>query len=101
MSRAAISVERVRYNRAEESVTVSKKQFGSSPEESRSYPVADFLALLASHIPAPYESLTYYYGVYSSNYRGKQRRENKEEQKTELVLMENGKASAGGCGLHP
>ena len=101
MSRAAISVERVRYNRAEDSVTVSKKQFGPSPEESRSYPVADFLALLASHIPAPYESLTYYYGVYSSNYRGKQRRENKEEQKTELVLMENGKASAGGCGLHP
>ena len=72
MSRAALSVERVRYNRAEDHVTVSKKPFGSSPEESRSYPVGDFLALLASHIPAPYESLTYYYGVYSSSHRGKQ-----------------------------
>jgi len=38
MSRAAISVERVRYNRAQDSVTVTKKPFGSSPEESRSYP---------------------------------------------------------------
>ena len=64
MSRAAISVERVRYNRAQDSVTVTKKPFGPSPEESRSYPVGDFLALLASHIPAPYESLVYYYGVY-------------------------------------
>jgi hypothetical protein len=25
--------------------------------------IPDFLALLASHIPAPYESLTYYHGV--------------------------------------
>ena len=53
MSRAALSVERVRYNRAEDSVTVTKKPFGSSPEECRSSPVGDFLALLASHIPAP------------------------------------------------
>jgi len=96
MSRAALSVERVRYNRAHDSVTVSKKPFGSCPEESRSYPVGDFLALLASQIPAPYESLTYYYGVYSSSYRGKQRRQNKEEQETELVLMNTGKGTAGG-----
>jgi hypothetical protein len=59
MSRAALSVERVRYNRAEDTVTVYKKPFGSSPEESRSYPVGEFMALLASHIPAPYESLVY------------------------------------------
>ena len=96
MSRAAISVERVRYNRAHDSVTVTKKPFGSSPQESRSYPVGDFLALLASHIPAPYESLVYYYGVYSSSYRGKQRRENKEEQETELVLINSAKATADG-----
>lgn len=94
MSRAALSVQRVKYNRAEDSVTVTKKPFGSSPEESRNYPVGEFMALLASHIPAPYESLTYYYGVYSSSHRGKQRRENKEDQETELVLIENGKASA-------
>jgi hypothetical protein len=96
MSRAAISVQRVRYNRAEDSVTVSKKQFGPSPEESRNYPVADFLALLTSHIPAPYESLTYYYGLYSSSHRGKQRRENKEDQETELVLVSIGKGTVGG-----
>lgn len=96
MSRAAISVERVRYNRTEDIVTVYKKRFGSSPEGSRNYPVGEFMALLASHIPAPYESLTYYYGVYSSGYRGKQRREDKEEQETELVLIQNGKGTAGG-----
>jgi hypothetical protein len=89
-------VERVRYNRAEDTVTVYKKPFGSSPEESRSYPVSEFMALLASHIPAPYESVVYYYGVYSSSYRGKQRRENKEDQETELVLINTGKGTADG-----
>jgi hypothetical protein len=34
--------------------------------------------------------------VYSSSYRGKQRRENKEEQETELVLVNTGKGTAGG-----
>jgi len=96
MSRAALSVQRVRYNRAHNSVSVAKKPFGSSPQESRSYPVADFLALLASHIPAPYESLTYYYGVYSSSYRGKQRRENEDDPETELVLVTIGKGTVGG-----
>ena len=54
------------------------------------------MALLASHIPAPYERLTHYYGLYSSSHRGKQRRENKRDQETELVLIENGKATASG-----
>ena len=40
-------MERVRYNRAHDSVTAAKKPFGSSPEESRRYSVGDFLALLA------------------------------------------------------
>jgi len=84
------------YNRAEDTVTVYRKPFGSSPQEARSYPVGDFLALLASHIPGPYESLVYYYGVYSSSYRGKQRRENKEEQETQLVLIDTAKGTAGG-----
>jgi hypothetical protein len=96
MSPATLSVERVRYNRAEDHVTVSKKPFGSSREEFRSHPVGNFLALLASHIPAPYESLTYYYGVYSSSYRGKQRREKREEQETDFVLIDTGKGTAGG-----
>jgi len=96
MSRAAISVERVRYDQAQDRVTVTKKPFGSCPEESRSYPVGEFLALLTSHIPAPYETLTYYYGVYSSSYRGKQRRENREGQERELVLINTSKGTAGG-----
>jgi hypothetical protein len=57
MSRAALSVERVRYHRAQDAVTLHRKRFGSSPEESRSYPVGEFLALMASQIPTPYESL--------------------------------------------
>ncbi len=65
MSRAALSVERVRYNRAEDTVTVSKKPFGSSQEESRSY-------------------------------RGKQRRQEREEQETEFVLIDTGKGTAAG-----
>lgn len=56
----------------------------------------EFLALLASHIPAPDESLTFYYGVYSSSYRSKQRRENKEDQEAELVLRNTAKATADG-----
>ena len=42
------------------------------------------------------ESLVYYYGVYSSSHRGKQRRENKEDQEKELVLISTGKGTAGG-----
>lgn len=52
-------MERVRYNRAHDSVTAAKKPFGSSPKESSRYSVGDFLALLAPHIPALYESLVY------------------------------------------
>jgi len=37
-----------------------------------------------------------YYGVYSSSYRGKQRRENEDDPETELVLVTIGKGTAGG-----
>ncbi len=37
------------------------------------------MALVAGHIPSPYETVTFYDGVYSSSYRGK---ENKEKAKT-------------------
>jgi hypothetical protein len=60
--------------------TLYEKPFGSSPQESKSYPVGDYLALLGSHIPVPYESLVHCYGVYGSSSRGKQKRENKEDQ---------------------
>ncbi len=71
MSRAAISVNRVEYNREGGSVVIYEKQDRSFSGKLKSYSVLEFLALLASHIP--YESLVYYYGVYSSSYRGIQR----------------------------
>ena len=39
------------------------------------YEVFEFMALLAGHLPSPYETITYYYGIYSSSYRGKERKE--------------------------
>ena len=37
------------------------------------------MALLAGHLPSPYETITYYYGIYSSSYRGKERKEKRGE----------------------
>ena len=39
------------------------------------------MALLAGHLPSPYETLTYYYGIYSSSYRGRERKECGKEMK--------------------
>ena len=39
------------------------------------YEVFEFMALLAGHLPSPYETITFYYGIYSSSYRGKERKE--------------------------
>jgi len=98
MSRATISVERVDFDPADQTVTVHEKQ--EQPfSETESYPIMDFLVLLACHIPSTYESLVYYYGIYSSSYRGK---EKKEETKAELEQVEeegkkepiNGKVSS-------
>jgi len=53
----------------------------------------EFMALLAGHIPSPYESLVYYYGIYSSSHRGKERRENRRNQGIERYKRQ--KAPAG------
>jgi len=58
------------------------------PGNSKTYPLDEFFALLVSHIPLPYESCTYYYGVYSSGYRGKENKKQKQELETVLI---NGK----------
>ena len=42
------------------------------------YEVFEFMALLARHLPSPYETITYFYGIYSSSYRGKERKEKVE-----------------------
>ena len=51
------------------------------------YSILDFLGLLACQNPSTYESLVYYYGIYSSSYRGKDK---KEEIETELEQVEEG-----------
>ncbi len=56
---------------------MKKKQ--DLPGDYKIYPLDDFFALLASHIPEPYESCTFYYGVYSSGYRGKENKKQKQE----------------------
>ena len=48
------------------------------------YTIMEFMALLTGHIPSPYESLVYYYGLYSSSHRGKERRENRDDQSIEI-----------------
>ena len=83
MSRAAISVERVRYNAQDNTITVFDRK--ANPQaEAVNYSILEFMALLASHIPSRYESLVYYYGVYSSSYRGKEKREGTESEKPEV-----------------
>ena len=76
MSRAAISVERVEFNPDDNTVTVYEKQDRSPSCKKAIYSLLEFMALLAGHIPSPYECITLYYGVYSSSYRGKEKREN-------------------------
>ena len=75
MSRAALSVERVEFNPDDETITVYERQ-DRSPSQAATYTMMEFMALLAGHIPSPYESMTYYYGIYSSSHRGKEKREN-------------------------
>ncbi len=76
MSRPAISTDRVKYTHKEGYVTVYEKR-------------AEFLAFLASHILAPYETGIFYCGVSCFSYRGKENRIQK--QKFEAVPI-NGKA---------
>ena len=57
------------------------------------YKVFEFMALLAGHLPSPYETITYYYGIYSSSYRGKERKEKRGESSMEREKIK-GKAKA-------
>ncbi len=114
MSRAAISVERVEFNPEENTVTVYEKQKKPSgpvrrcgrdagprprkrhPASSKKahYEVLEFIALLAGHIPSPYETITFYYGIYSSSYRGKERKEKRGENPEMETIKGKAKASA-------
>ncbi len=47
------------------------------------YEVFEFMVFLAGHLLSPYETITYYYGIYSSSYRGKERKEKRGESPME------------------
>ncbi len=74
MSRAAISVERVEFNLEDNTVTIYEKQNKMSSAKEAHYEVFEFMALLAGHLPSPYKTITFYYGIYSSSYRGKEKK---------------------------
>ena len=60
MSRAAISVDRVEFNPADNTLTVYERKDRPFSGMHRTYTIMEFMALLAAHIPSPYESLVYY-----------------------------------------
>ena len=67
-------------NPADNTLIVYERKDRPSSGMHRTYTIMEFMALLAAHIPSPYESLVYYYGIYSSSHRGKERRENRDDQ---------------------
>ena len=93
MSRAVISVQRVEFNPDDNTVTVYEKQDRSLSCKQARYTLLEFIALLAGHIPSPYECITLYYGVYSSSHRGKEMRENIGDAKI-IVEEKKGKGKA-------
>jgi len=88
MSRAAISVDRVEYHPDDNTVTVYEKQDRTSAGKSATYTLMEFMALLAGHIPSSYESLVYYYGVYSSSHRGKEKRDHGDQPEAAIEIEE-------------
>ena len=94
MSRAAISVERVEFNPEENTVTVYEKQKKTSSSKTAHYDILEFIALLAGHIPSPYETITFYYGIYSSSYRGKEKKEKGRDDEEPMEKTIKGKAKA-------
>jgi hypothetical protein len=80
MSRAPLSVERIHYHAEEQTVTVDAEK---SQAGSRNWPVPEFFALLAAHIPCRYESPITYYGVYSSSHQGTAPKTNQKSQTQE------------------
>jgi len=74
MSRATISARRVDFDPGDQTVTVYEKQ--EQPfSKTANYSILDLLRLLACHIPQTCESLVYYYGIYLSSYRRKEKKE--------------------------
>ena len=53
------------------------------------YEALDFLALLTTHIPNNYESVTRYYGAYSSRVRGEKAKRERLENAQSLIFEED------------
>jgi hypothetical protein len=67
IERGPVSLERLKLD--ESGVTYETKD-----GEQRQYGALEFLALLSSHVPKKYESLTRYYGHYSCRVRGERKK---------------------------
>ena len=67
IERGPVSLERLKLD---ESGVIYETKDG----EQRQYGALEFLALLSSHVPKKYESLTRYYGYYSSRVRGERKK---------------------------
>ena len=52
------------------------------------------MALLAGPLPSPYETITFYYGIYSSSYRGKEKKERRGKETPMEMDKIKGKAKA-------
>ncbi len=73
IERGPLSLERL-------AVTETSVVYTTKGGEQHTYDPLDFLALLCSHVPRPYESLTRFYGVYSSRVRGEQKKAEQRRQ---------------------
>jgi hypothetical protein len=51
------------------------------------YVIFEFIAILAGHLRSPYETITFYYGIYSSSYRGKERKEKQWYETIEKKIL--------------
>jgi hypothetical protein len=87
ITRAPLSTERIEFNSENSTVTVYEKQNKPHSENFAVYSILEFMALVSSHIPSRYETVTYYYGVYSSSHRGKEKREEIEEQEIAVTVV--------------
>ena len=84
IERGPLSLERL-------TVTGSTVRYVTKDGQSHLFDPLDFLALLCSHLPRPYESITRFYGWYSCRVRGERR---KAEQVNEELLGQGTSASA-------
>jgi len=79
IERGPVSLERLRVKGA-------RVIYSTKAGEVHEYKPLEFLALLTSHIPQPYESITRYYGEYSCRKRGAKKKQAKAQQ--DLVQQE-------------